>query len=147
MIKQGIYTSSSSKQTQSGTAGKHFVGIVLGFICLALMGWAFFPASFSTDLDRIGQGKPAIALVYDLEDGGSTNLMEGYTEIRDDYEGEIEFLVVDAVSPKGNAFMKKGDLTTGSAIYYSASGEKVMVIHGPQEISVLVDSINKAFKL
>lgn len=147
MINQGYNSPQSSPRTQSGTAGKHFIGILLGFIFLGAMGWAFFPTSFSTDLARIGQGKPAIALVYDLEDGGSSNLMEGYTEIRDDYEGKIEFLVVDAVSPKGSAFMNKENLTTGSAVYYSGSGETLMVIHGPQEVSVLVDSIKKAFKL
>jgi len=106
-----------------------------------------FPPTCSTDLDRIGQGKPAIALVYDLEDGASTNLMEGYTAIRDEFDHLVEFLVVDVASPKGEAFRDSRQAAIGSALYYSASGEKVMVLHGPQENSVLLDSIKNAFGL
>ncbi|MDH5301250.1 MAG: hypothetical protein OEW58_07815 [Gammaproteobacteria bacterium] len=114
---------------------------------LALLIWAAFPDSFSTDLDRIGKGKPAIALIYDMENEASGKLMEGYNAIRHEYEHAVEFLLVDTASPQGRSFLRQQPSDAGTALYYSADGKRLMVLHGPQEHHVLADSIKSTFGL
>jgi len=134
-------------QRQSGAVSKNFViglFIISGF---AILAWKLLPSAFSTDLDRVGQGKPAIVLIYDMENGSSLDLMKGYNAIRHDYEHWVEFLVADVESPKGDAFIRAHKATPGSAIYYSADGEKIMVLYGSQDEDVLVNSIKNTFGL
>ena len=73
--------------------------------------------------------------------------MEGYGAIRHEYEHLVEFLVVDATSPKGQAFIRSSQALIGSAVYYSADGRKITAVHGPQDTEFLLDSIKNAFNL
>ncbi len=134
-------------QHQSGAVSKNFViglFIISGFAVLA---WKLLPSAFSTDLDRVGQGKPAIVLIYDMENGSSLDLMKGYNAIRHDYEHWVDFFVADVESPKGDAFIRAHKAVPGSAIYYSGDGEKLMVLYGSQDEGVLVNSIKNTFEL
>jgi hypothetical protein len=147
MFKHESSTPSMRKHRQRGAVNKNAIGTLFVIFGLFIMVWALLPSSFSTDLERIGQGKPAIALIYELENGGSTSLMEGYDTIRQHYQDKVEFLVVDTASPKGEEFVRRHQATPGSAQYYDANGEKVMIIHGPQEVDALVESIKTAFDI
>ncbi len=109
------------------------------------MAWMMLPTAFSTDLERIGQGKPAIVLIYDMENGSSLDLMKGYNAIRHDYEHLVDFFVADVESPKGKVFIRTYKATPGSAIYFLGNGEKTMVLYGSQDENVLIESIKKTF--
>ncbi len=120
----------TTNQHQSGAVSKSVIiglFIIVGF---AILAWTLLPTAFSTDLDRVGQGKPAIVLIYDMENGNSLDLMKGYNAIRHDYEHWVDFFVADVESPKGIAFIRAHKATPGSAIYYSGDGEKLMVLYG-----------------
>ncbi len=134
-------------QRQSGAVSKIFVIGLLIIFGFAILAWKLLPSAFSTDLDRVGQGKPAIVLIYDMENGSSLDLMKGYNAIRHDYEHWVDFFVADVESPKGAAFIRVHKAVPGSAIYYSGDGEKLMVMYGSQDEEVLVNSIKNTFGL
>jgi len=134
-------------QPQSSNLRKNLLIASTIIVGLIIMAWAALPPTFSTDLDRIGKGKPAIALVYDLENDASTKLMEGYNAIRHEYEHLVEFLLVDTASPRGKSFLRQQPAEAGTALYYSGDGKRLMVLHGPQEAAALAQSIDRAFSL
>lgn len=111
------------------------------------MMWAAFPPSYNTDLSLIGKGKPAIVLIFDKENVASMDLMEEFNQIRDDYEGEIEFLVADIGTTVGDQFASSHSMGSASAVYFMGGGEKVIAFYGPQDRAVLRDSIKQSFGL
>ncbi len=140
-------TSKIMKVAQTGFISKN---IIIGFLILfglVVAVWAMLPSAFSTNLERVGQGIPAIVLVYDMDDGHSHKLMEGYNAIRHNYEGQVEFFVADAGHPKGQAFIRTHQANLSSAIHFSGDGKQVMVIHSGQDEKVLIESIKKAFDI
>ncbi|HHI92728.1 MAG TPA: hypothetical protein ENK04_04315 [Gammaproteobacteria bacterium] len=136
-----------ASQHQSGGISKNAVITLFIIFAFAIIAWTILPSSFSTDLDLIGQGKPAVVLIYDMENGNSLDLMKGYNAIRHDYEHLVEFLIADVASPKGNTFIRTHKATPGSAIYYSDDGEEMRVLYGSQDEKTLSDSIKNTFGL
>lgn len=137
--------STTHHQYQSGAALKNVIISLFLASGLFVMAWMMLPTAFSTDLERIGQGKPAIVLIYDMENGSSLDLMKGYNAIRHDYEHLVDFFVADVESPKGKVFIRTYKATPGSAIYFLGNGEKTMVLYGSQDENVLIESIKKTF--
>ncbi len=140
------YQTFSTRHQSGGTKLNIVIGLFIA-AALFIVSLAIFPPTYSTDLTLIGQGKPAIAIVYDVEDGYSVELKKNFSAVRDDndYEDLLEFLIIDVRSPNGRDFLRKNPATQGSALFYSGAGEKVLVIEGPREASVLRDSIQQAF--
>jgi len=132
---------------EQGGIKRNLLGGILVTAGLVFLAMLAIPQSFSTDLDRIGQGKPVIAIVYEIENEAVNSLMEGFNKIRKDYEHAVEFLLVDSTSPTGQLFLRKNPATAGSALYYSETGEKIKIVHGPQEVHILDQSIKLAFNL
>ncbi len=138
---------SLSRHYQSGALKHNLIGALLVIIGFAAMMWAAFPPSYNTDLSLIGQGKPAIVLIFDKENVASMDLMEEFNQIRDDYEGKIEFLVADINTTVGEQFASMHRMGSASAVYFMGGGEKVIAFYGPQDRAVLRDSIKQSFGL
>ena len=118
--------------------------VISGIIIIAILA---LPKSFSTDLERIGKGKPAVAIIYEMENEAVSSLMDGFNKIREEYEHAVEFLMVDTASPTGQSFLRQNPAAAGTAIFYSANGDKISVLHGPQEAPILEQSIKQVFNL
>lgn len=132
---------------QCGALKHNLIGIVLVTAALVVMVWAAMPPSYNTDLSLIGQGKPAVVLIFDNENVASSTLMEGFNKVRDDYDGAVEFLVADINTDSGERFAFTHRMTSASAVYFNGEGERVLAFHGPQDEQVLHDSIRKSFGL
>lgn len=120
------------------------VAAIAGVITLAL---TMFPLTYSTDLSLIGQGKPAITLVYDLEDDASLKLMKSFHTIDAEFEHSVQFLVVDIRSPKGETFANNRRVPPGSILYFNGEGQHVHFVDGHQLPEQLRATIKTAFDL
>ena len=78
---------------QSGALKHNLMALPLIILALVALVWMAFPPSYKTDLSQIGNGKAAIVVVFDKENVASMDLMEGYNQIRSNYEEHIEFYV------------------------------------------------------
>ncbi len=147
MLKQCGDAKGAFMRYQSGALKHNLMGALLVLVGFVAMMWAAFPPSYGTDLSLIGQGKPAIVLIFDKENVASMDLMEEFNQIRDDYEGKIEFLVADVGTAVGEQFSSAHNMGSASAVYFMGGGEKVIAFYGPQDRAVLRDSISQAFGL
>lgn len=113
-------------------------------IYLAIVGlvgvliWRALPAGpYSTDLSRIGQGRPAMVLAYDIQSMGGMEVMAMMDTLRPQYEDRIDFLVAPLGAPHGRAFGERHDAVNGTVVLFSPAGEAVRKVHLPANTAEL----------
>ncbi len=143
--KVTYFTFFSMRKNQTGALKYNLLAISLIAVSLVTLIWLVMPASFSTDLSLIGQGKPAVAIIYDVDDGRSQKLMESFNQIRQTYEDQVEFLVVDLGAPQGRQFAQVHATTSAGAHFFSSEGKKLLVVEGTHDIDALKKALNQAY--
>lgn len=102
--------------TQTGFT-KHTRLIVVLVICAVLAAVVMLlPKGFSDDVSKIGQGSAAVVLTHNKNSVASMKLMQLLNEVRSDYAGKIEFLVVDIDTREGQAFIYREGIGMGAAV-------------------------------
>jgi hypothetical protein len=61
----------------------------------------------STDLSIVGQGKPALVLVYENYSPASADALKRLNQVRSDYAASLEFVIADLGVPQGHAFANR----------------------------------------
>jgi hypothetical protein len=90
------------------------------------------PRGYSDDLSRIGKGKAAVVLIRDKNAVQSFDLMEVMNKIRDQYSGQVEFLVTDFNTPEGRAFISANQAARVTLAILDANGKMVKILYPPQ---------------
>jgi hypothetical protein len=80
---------------------------------------------YDSDVTRIGQGRPALVLVYENFSPPSMEAMAVFDEIRDDYAERLDFLVADVGSPRGQAFITQHGVRVGQVLTFRGDGSSV----------------------
>ena len=141
-IKRG-----SSSNQQKGSVTHTLVMSLLAICGLVAALWAMLPSSFTSDVSRIGQGTPVVALIYDGSDSVSINMKYGYKKLRKVYQPGVEFMLINVRSPSGIDFLQKTNAKPGTALYYDAAGEQIHLEHGPKDVATLSESIKSNFNI
>jgi hypothetical protein len=102
------------------------------------------PRGFSGDLSRIGKGKAAVVLVRDKNAVQSFELMQVMNDIRDQYDGKVEFLLTDFNTPEGRAFISANGAARVTVVVFDANGNKVSVLYPPQTAESMQQVITTA---
>ena len=116
------------------------------FVLLAVVAVMNLPRGYSDDLSRIGKGKAAIVLIRDKNAVQTFDLMEVMNGIRDQYAGQVEFLLTDFNTPQGRAFMAANEAPRVTLVLLGADGKKVKVIYPPQTAENLQQEIAAVLK-
>lgn len=136
--------SEAEQNTEVKTAAKSSrkVRWIVGGILLMIAAAAAMnlPRGYSDDLSRIGKGKAAVVLVRDKNAVQSFDLMEVMNGVRDQYAGRVEFLLTDANTPEGNAFIAAKGAARVTLVVLDANGKTVNVLYPPQT----TDSVQQA---
>ena len=106
--------------------------IAVFFVLLAIVAVMNLPRGYSDDLSRIGKGKAAIVLIRDKNAVQALDLMEVMNGIRDQYAGQIEFLLTDFDTPQGRAFIAAHGAARVTLVLLDAGGKLVKVLYPPQ---------------
>lgn len=93
--------------------------------------------AYSTDLMRVGDGRPALVLAYDLNSTGAMDVMKLMDALRDEYTDRVEFLVADLGTPQGYKFAQRHNAINGTVMFYSGTGLHVRTIHLPPNTETL----------
>ncbi len=116
--------------------------IVLGLSAILI--WSQLPdRPYPTDLTRIGQGKPALVLVYDVNTSGGMTVMELLKPLREKYDGHVEFLVASMGLPEGRAFAQHYNITSGAVVFFSANANHSSTLRAPQSTEELYQHLKK----
>jgi len=115
---------------------------------VAALIWSQLPRSpYSTELDRIGRGQPALVLAYDIQSMGGMEVMAMMDDLRGEYADRIEFLVAPLGAPHGHAFGERHDAVNGTVVLFSASGEAVRTVHLPANTAQLQQALEGLLSL
>jgi len=128
--------SETDRITETATASKRsrkikwiVGGILLMFATAVAMS---LPRGYSDDLSRIGKGKATVVLIRDKNAVQSFDLMEVMNGVRDQYAGQVEFLVTDFNTPEGRAFISANNAARVTLVVLDANGKMVNVLSPPQ---------------
>jgi len=121
--------------------------ILFSAIAILAFAWAMLPQGYSTDTTIIGKGKPAIVIIYDANNAGSDHIMESVTQVRGEFESQVEFILVDVNAPGGREFTNTNAVAAPSALLLSRQGKRITVVYPPQEAAALNNITRQAFNL
>jgi hypothetical protein len=113
----------------SGAVKWLMAAIVLVSVAVIVMN---LPRGYSDDLSRIGKGKAALVLVRDKNAVQSFDLLDVMNGLRDQYDGQVEFLLTDFNTPEGRAFMEQKGAARATLVVLDASGTGAKVLYPPQ---------------
>lgn len=106
--------------------------VVAFFVLLAAVAVMNLPRGYSDDLSRIGKGKAAVVLVRDKNAVQSFDLIEVMNGLRDQYAGQVEFLLTDFNTPEGRAFIAANSAARVTLVVLDANGKMANVLYPPQ---------------
>lgn len=133
------------RRAQTGSALRSSL-TTLGVISVLLaIAFAMLPEGYSTDLSRIGQGSNAVVLVHNREAAQSLELMALLDQVRPDYSGRVEFLVVEAETEQGKAFMRQQQVGGGLLLLFGPDGVRRGTLVGVHEEQALRAAFDNAF--
>jgi len=115
--------------------------VVAFFAALAALAVMNLPRGYSDDLSRVGKGKVAVVLVRDKNAVQSYDLMEMMNGVRDQYSGQVEFLLTDFDTPQGRAFIAANGASRATLALFDANGKLVKILYPPQTSSSMQQEI------
>lgn len=121
------------------------LGYLVFFVAVGALVWTQLPrGAYPTDLGRIGSGRPALVLAYDINSLGGMTVMKLMDELRGEYADRVEFLVADLGVPAGQAFAQRHGANSGTVVMLSDTGSHLRTLHLPANSQVLREALDAA---
>lgn len=115
-------------------------GVIAALV--GVLAWSQLPRGpYSTDLSRIGQGRPAVVLAYDIQTMGGMEVMAMMDTLRPNYRDRVEFLVAALGAPEGQAFGQRHRAISGTVVLFSEAGIPVRTLRGPANAAELQQAL------
>jgi hypothetical protein len=138
-------SNTTTQPTRWSRRAKLFITLLIIGAVLSLV-WSQLPrGAYPTDLSRVGEGRPALVLAYDMNYASGMGVMELMNAIRADYAGEVDFLVAHLGMPDGEAFARQHAAGDGTVLLFSADGRRVSTLRQPQTADALRQALDEAF--
>ena len=119
-----------------------FTAIVLG-IAVAI---SLLPRGFTQDTSIIGKGVNVVVLVYDPVLVQSEQTIIAMNEVRDEYEGRLEFVVANIHIPSGKTFADAHGVRPPALVFFAANGERLLTLYLSQDGKSLRINLDVVFK-
>ncbi len=121
--------------------------ITLTLIALLLtLATSLMPRSIPTDFTVVGKGTNAVVLIYDPNILRSTQIASAMNAVRDDYKGQLEFVVVQLGSPTGRILSRTYDIETAALLFIDGKGNVLTIQQTPYDAATLRHHLNTIFK-
>lgn len=102
------------------------------------------PQGFDADLSKIGNGKPALVLVYDPNLVVTGEQVHEMNIIRGEWEAQVQFLVADMGHPETKHFLAEHNVGPAALLIFDADGALSKVLRAPVAADELTQHINLA---
>ncbi len=116
----------NSQQKKNNLAVK--IGVITAILALLVLMFLMLPKGFKDDLSLIGQGSVSVVLTHDKNLLDSTRMMEVMNKVRSDYEGKVQFLAVDVVTPVGQGFVRDQRVGSISLVIFGSDGQRLQLL-------------------
>lgn len=116
-------------------------GMLLLFAAVIAMN---LPRGYSDDLSLVGKGKVAVVLVRDKSVVQSSDLLEVLNTVRDQYAGQVEFLLTDFDSAEGRAFIADKGAARATLAVLDGDGKMASLLSPPQTVASVEQAITSA---
>lgn len=90
----------------------------LGYLLTTVVG-----KPIGNDLSVIGKGKPVLVLVYENYTPTGGDALNRLSQVMNDYDSRLDFVVADLGMPQGRAFANRYQLVNGQAIFMKQDGQ------------------------
>ncbi len=147
MTRQPPHRNRTGRLRQGGTIKRNLLIILLAATGIMLFAWSMLPPGYHSDTTQIGQGRPAIVLIYDGNNAASDAFVEHFNQVRERFQPEVEFILVDINAPGGAQFASANAVSTASALFFDGAGQRVTTLYSPQEAPLLDRMIRRVFGL
>jgi len=117
--------------------------LLLLFAAVAI---SLLPRSFQQDTSIIGKGTNVVVLMLDPVLVQGTETVIAMNEVRDEYEGRLEFIISNINTPEGRLFYRTHDLRSNALVFFAANGERLEIVYAPQVAESLRNNVNRIFK-
>lgn len=121
---------------------------LITLLCVALVAtvlWQLLPkAAFSSDLTRLGQGRPALVLLREVQSMGGERIVQQMQTLHPAFEQHMEFLVVHTGNPSGMTFAATHQLGDGGMVLFDAQGQVLRQIRPTESAAELRAEISEA---
>ena len=108
----------------------------LGIVATVL--WQLLPkSSFSSDLSQLGQGRPGLVLMREVQVMGGERVLEHMHVIHPEFEQSMVFLLVHTGNPSGMAFAAEHNASDGDVVLFDAQGQRLDIIRHPESADAL----------
>ncbi|WP_418358012.1 hypothetical protein ACNH6B_01580 [Shewanella basaltis] len=98
------------------------IGIIAAIVLLFSLLVTQMPKGFTSDLELIGTGKPAVVFVYDPNLVSSITQTEQMNEARDHLGDNVHFLLARIATPEGEAFISKHNAQLTELLLFDPAG-------------------------
>jgi hypothetical protein len=122
--------------------------ILLLTLAVGALIWGQLPSGgYSTDLSRIGMGRPAVVLTQDANYISGMEVMELMNVVREQHGAQVDFLVAHLGLPDAQRFAAQQGAADGTVLLFAGDGRRVGALHHPQSAEELRGAIVRAFGL
>ncbi len=115
--------------------------ISITLVSVVLIGWVMWTylgvKPMSKDLSVIGEGKPAVVLVYESYAPAGMEAMERLKKVRPELESHMHFRVAHIGTPEGDMFVRRHDAFDGVMVLFDGQGKVVRVTMVPHALDQL----------
>lgn len=129
----------------SGSALRTTLISIFAIVAFLVAAFMLLPKGFSSDTSVIGQGSNVVVLAHNKDSVQSLNLMDYMNQVRSDYAGKVEFVVADANTPQGNAFVSSQNVELGTLLLFAPDGKRLKVVSNLGNASDLHVVLDAAF--
>lgn len=120
--------------------------ITFAFILIVIVvSVSLLPRGFSQDVSLVGQGANVVILVHDNNVIQSADTMIAMNEVRDEYDGRVEFVVADIMTPDGRTFADRHNLQPTALVFFSGNGIRLDTIYTEQTGESLRNTLNVTY--
>jgi len=131
--------------TQTGSVARTLLITLVAIAAFMVIAITLLPKGFSHDTSIIGKGSNVVVLAHDKNTIYSLNLMGMLNDVRDDYAGRVEFLVVDSGSSDDRVFILKERAGPGELLLFGKDGVKREVLINIYDETILRAALDDVF--
>lgn len=135
--------------SQQGFALRNSLITIAIIIALLAVIITQLPKGYSDDVSKIGKGSNVALLLHDKNSVTSLDMMGFMDDIRYDYEGKVDFMVVNmsVSTPMERAFVQQQELNHAALILFSPDGMRLNAFASIQDSGGLRKALDETFHL
>ncbi len=117
------------------------ITVLLGIAVMML------PKGYDDDLSKVGQGVNTVVLIQNKGAQQSMDLLNLLNQVRDDYQGRVDFLIADVDTEEGLAFKNSQRLDSSELVLFGPDGTQLNVLNNSIDEAGLRKALDNAFRL